>query len=78
MPTAVRPRPSCSYWRVWRRRPRGISDAVEGAGLLVALVRGIVRDLIAEFVGYFTPDEDIADVGTGARNGTLDADQIAD
>ena len=30
---------------------RGISYAVEGAGLLVALVRGIVRDLIAEFVG---------------------------
>ncbi|GGQ59213.1 hypothetical protein [Couchioplanes azureus] len=30
---------------------RGISCAVEGAGLLVALVRGIVRDLIAEFVG---------------------------
>ncbi|MEU4694881.1 hypothetical protein [Actinoplanes sp. NPDC023714] len=29
---------------------RGISYAVEGAGLLVALVRGIVRDLIAEFV----------------------------
>ncbi|WP_211303964.1 hypothetical protein [Pseudosporangium ferrugineum] len=29
----------------------GISSAVEGAGLLVALVRGIVRDLIAEFVG---------------------------
>jgi hypothetical protein len=30
---------------------RGISYAVEGAGLLVALVRGIVRDLIAEFIG---------------------------
>ena len=30
---------------------KGISYAVEGAGLLVALVRGIVRDLIAEFVG---------------------------
>ncbi|MET0419444.1 MAG: hypothetical protein ABW022_25805 [Actinoplanes sp.] len=30
---------------------RGISSAVEGAGLLVALVRGIVRDLIAQFVG---------------------------
>ena len=29
----------------------GISSAVEGAGLLVALVRGIVRDLIADFVG---------------------------
>jgi hypothetical protein len=29
---------------------RGISYAVESAGLLVALVRGIVRDLIAEFV----------------------------
>ncbi|BAL86475.1 hypothetical protein AMIS_12550 [Actinoplanes missouriensis 431] len=29
---------------------RGIAYAVEGAGLLVALVRGIVRDLIAEFV----------------------------
>ncbi|WP_306203722.1 WXG100 family type VII secretion target [Actinoplanes sp. RD1] len=29
----------------------GISYAVEGAGLLVGLVRGIVRDLIAEFVG---------------------------
>ncbi|GIF09777.1 hypothetical protein [Actinoplanes siamensis] len=29
----------------------GISYAVEGAGLLVALVRGIVRDLIAEFIG---------------------------
>ncbi|AGL15609.1 hypothetical protein [Actinoplanes sp. N902-109] len=29
----------------------GISYAVEGAGLLVALVRGIVRDLIADFVG---------------------------
>ncbi|WP_328459367.1 hypothetical protein OHA21_26910 [Actinoplanes sp. NBC_00393] len=28
----------------------GISYAVEGAGLLVALVRGIVRDLIAEFI----------------------------
>jgi hypothetical protein len=30
---------------------QGISSAVEGAGLLVALVRGIVRDLIAEFIG---------------------------
>jgi hypothetical protein len=30
---------------------QGISYAVEGAGLLVALVRGIVRDLIAEFIG---------------------------
>jgi len=30
---------------------RGISSAVEGAGLLVGLVRGIVRDLIAQFVG---------------------------
>lgn len=30
---------------------KGISYAVEGAGLLVALVRGIVRDLIAEFIG---------------------------
>jgi hypothetical protein len=30
---------------------QGISYAVEGAGLLVALVRGIVRDLIADFVG---------------------------
>jgi hypothetical protein len=30
---------------------RGISYAVEGAGLLVSLVRGIVRDLIAEFIG---------------------------
>ncbi|MEV6599527.1 hypothetical protein AB0M36_22110 [Actinoplanes sp. NPDC051346] len=29
----------------------GISYAVEGAGLLVALVRGIVRDLIADFIG---------------------------
>ncbi|MEU4564349.1 hypothetical protein AB0F72_38705 [Actinoplanes sp. NPDC023936] len=29
---------------------RGIAYAVEGAGLIVALVRGIVRDLIAEFV----------------------------
>jgi hypothetical protein len=29
----------------------GISYAVEGAGLLVGLVRGIVRDLIAQFVG---------------------------
>ena len=29
----------------------GISSAVEGEGLLVALVRGIVRDLIADFVG---------------------------
>ncbi|MFC7533857.1 hypothetical protein [Actinoplanes sp. GCM10030250] len=28
----------------------GISSAVEGAGLVVALVRGIVRDLIAQFV----------------------------
>nr|ACR33040.1 hypothetical protein [Actinoplanes garbadinensis] len=28
----------------------GISSAVEGAGLLVSLVRGIVRDLIAQFV----------------------------
>ncbi|MFC7533851.1 hypothetical protein [Actinoplanes sp. GCM10030250] len=28
----------------------GISSAVEGTGLLVALVRGIVRDLIAQFV----------------------------
>ncbi|MFC4069569.1 hypothetical protein [Actinoplanes subglobosus] len=30
---------------------QGISYAVEGAGLLVALVRGIVRDLIAAFIG---------------------------
>jgi hypothetical protein len=30
---------------------QGISSAVEGAGLLVGLVRGIVRDLIAQFVG---------------------------
>jgi len=30
---------------------QGISYAVEGAGLLVGLVRGIVRDLIAQFVG---------------------------
>jgi hypothetical protein len=30
---------------------QGISSAVEGAGLLVAAVRGIVRDLIAQFVG---------------------------
>ncbi|BCY06310.1 WXG100 family type VII secretion target [Actinoplanes sp. L3-i22] len=30
---------------------QGISYAVEGAGLLVALVRGIVRDLIADFIG---------------------------
>ena len=30
---------------------QGIAYAVEGAGLLVALVRGIVRDLIAEFIG---------------------------
>ncbi|MFI1993935.1 WXG100 family type VII secretion target [Actinoplanes sp. NPDC020271] len=30
---------------------QGISYAVEGAGLLVALVRGIVRDLIAQFIG---------------------------
>jgi hypothetical protein len=29
----------------------GISYAVEGAGLLVGLVRGIVRDLIAQFIG---------------------------
>jgi len=29
----------------------GISYAVQGAGLLVGLVRGIVRDLIAQFVG---------------------------
>jgi hypothetical protein len=29
----------------------GISYAVQGAGLLVALVRGIVRDLIAQFIG---------------------------
>ncbi|WIM97874.1 WXG100 family type VII secretion target [Actinoplanes oblitus] len=30
---------------------RGLSYAVEGAGLLVALVRGIVRDLVAGFIG---------------------------
>ncbi|AGL19452.1 WXG100 family type VII secretion target [Actinoplanes sp. N902-109] len=30
---------------------QGISYAVEGAGLLVSLVRGIVRDLIADFIG---------------------------
>jgi hypothetical protein len=29
----------------------GISYAVQGAGLLVGLVRGIVRDLMAQFVG---------------------------
>ncbi|MEV6306753.1 hypothetical protein AB0M02_45660 [Actinoplanes sp. NPDC051861] len=30
---------------------RGISYAVEGAGLLVAAVRGILRDLVAQFTG---------------------------